>query len=780
MLSVMVTVIVILSLITPAISMTGELVCTKEEHTHTDDCYTKTLICTEDTTSHQHSDDCYTETSVLTCDLEEDENHTHSEQCYTTEKVLTCDIPETTEHIHSDECYEYKLNCNKEEHTHTDECYKNSPSETESTDTSEAEETIETTESNQEQIIELDPIDAEKDAVLNSVRKKSVRSVYTYSAYGNTTIISSSSIDFGTYIKSVTHKDVAGATNEPDVKTVKFTINYNLPAGTISESNENHQIYCQLPENVVIPELKTGIVRKEGQEIGTYTITDDGYIIIEFDQNFVKDGSTAILGDISFNANVLKTSTESNYETVTIGAVSVNIPFPTSEVPVISNDLSIGKSFVGYDRTTKKVTYKMEIKSYNGSGDGDITVTDMLYYTDSSLIHLDWTDGATVTFTKKDSSANTSDISAQVSVDADGKATITGLPKLNANESYTLEYTATLTPDGHTQIIKTNNKATVSNGTLSDDAVYYGETAVSCGISKKGQYNDRRDRIEWTITITNPFGDSLNGYTITDDMLGITIDGLKLKTANGTLIETLDDSNSWTGTTGSLDKATNTFSFDSSANGNGYILSYETPLPDRSAIANNTISNKAILKSEGTEINAPIASPYIGSDRKYLNKYCRSSSYNSDGNVIMAWYASLDFQMGDFNGQIYTDTMSSDGNYHYMTPLQKDSLSITGYKADSGYTEVSLTNGTDYTVKWYNIDGNEVADETENVYSFEITFADNSTISELSDIDIYYSATGITENMANGSERVFTNKAQFLDTEHTSSFTERKKEPFYK
>ena len=65
-------------------------------------------------------------------------------------------------------------------------------------------------------------------------------------------------------------------------------------------------------------------------------------------------------------------------------SVSVNIPFLSETTK--QNDLSVDKSYVGYDKDTKKVTYKLDIKSYNGSGDGDINVTDMLYYTDSSLI----------------------------------------------------------------------------------------------------------------------------------------------------------------------------------------------------------------------------------------------------------------------------------------------------------------------------------------------------------------------------------------------------------
>lgn len=775
LLSIMVIVMVCLSLMTPAVSMTGDLICEKEEHTHDDSCYSEILICTENTETHQHSEDCYkTETSLI-CNPQENDEHTHSDECYTSQSILICELPETTSHTHNEDCYENSLICGQEEHIHSDECYEASHSETNPTE----EDKIKTEESSNEpdnpEIIELDPIDAEYDAMLNSLKKTRTYRTSVYASNGNVTIIDESSVDFGIFIKTITYKDVAGSVSEEDMKTVKFTINYNLPENTLMNGSENRQIHCLLPDNVIIPEQRTGLVRKEGQEIGTYKITDDGYIIIEFDQNFVKDGSTAITGDISFNANVCKTDEDSNYETVTIGRVSVNIPFLQEVTP--KEDLSVNKSYVGYDRDTHKVSYKIDITSYNGSGDGDITITDILYYTDSTLIHLDWQNGDTAVFIKKDASGNTSEITGNVSVADDGTVTITGLPKLEANESYSIVYTATLTPDSQTQIIKTNNKVTVSNGTLTDESIYYGETAVSCGITKDGRYNDKKDTVEWTINVTNPFGDSLENYSISDDMLGISNE-LIIKDSNGSIIETLNESNNWTGTTGSLDKATNTFSFNDSANGLKYTLFYETPVPDRDSIANNNISNKASLKNGETEINAPKADAYIGADRRGVYKKYNSVSYDDSENALIEWIVNLDFQVGDFNGQLFKDTMTSENNYHYMTPQQKDTLKVLGYKADSN--EVSLVKDIDYTVKWYDGQGNEITSETENIYSFEILFTDNQTIGELCDIDIYYSAVGITYDMTQGSERTFTNKAEFSELEYSAEYKEKKKEPFLK
>lgn len=68
-------------LVQPANTISGQLICGVEEHTHTDECYERQLIC----------------------DQEEGEEHTHNEECW--EKVLVCLKPE---HTHIAECYDVK------------------------------------------------------------------------------------------------------------------------------------------------------------------------------------------------------------------------------------------------------------------------------------------------------------------------------------------------------------------------------------------------------------------------------------------------------------------------------------------------------------------------------------------------------------------------------------------------------------------------------------------------------------------------------------------------
>lgn len=90
------------------IAMTGDPTCGYVEHTHTDACYEKTLMCgQEESQGHTHSveNGCYAALA--------DDAATAS-----TEQTLTCTIPETPAHTHTDACYEQTLTCTTPEHTH--------------------------------------------------------------------------------------------------------------------------------------------------------------------------------------------------------------------------------------------------------------------------------------------------------------------------------------------------------------------------------------------------------------------------------------------------------------------------------------------------------------------------------------------------------------------------------------------------------------------------------------------------------------------------------------
>ena len=109
----------------------GDLICEKEEHTHTEECsaHKDELIC--ELEEHTHTEDCYIWHDELTCKMKEGEGrHAHSEDCYISEDHLICQ--ELMPHGHNDGCYsqnrdgEPVLTCGKlalEKHIHGEACF---------------------------------------------------------------------------------------------------------------------------------------------------------------------------------------------------------------------------------------------------------------------------------------------------------------------------------------------------------------------------------------------------------------------------------------------------------------------------------------------------------------------------------------------------------------------------------------------------------------------------------------------------------------------------------
>ena len=116
-------------LILPAITMEKKPKCGKEEHIHTDKCYTqittekKTVpICTlESLKLHKHTDNCLDKNGEYCCGYSDFVVHGHDDSCLDKEGNLWCPLPEIEAHTHSKDCYaEIET---KKKHTHTDKCY---------------------------------------------------------------------------------------------------------------------------------------------------------------------------------------------------------------------------------------------------------------------------------------------------------------------------------------------------------------------------------------------------------------------------------------------------------------------------------------------------------------------------------------------------------------------------------------------------------------------------------------------------------------------------------
>lgn len=117
------------ALILPAITLERTPQCGKEEHTHSEACYTsaaagsgRILICTPESLGlHRHTDTCLDESGEYRCGESDFVVHAHNAACLDESGALRCPLPEVKAHTHDESCYAPMEE--KPPHTHTDECY---------------------------------------------------------------------------------------------------------------------------------------------------------------------------------------------------------------------------------------------------------------------------------------------------------------------------------------------------------------------------------------------------------------------------------------------------------------------------------------------------------------------------------------------------------------------------------------------------------------------------------------------------------------------------------
>ena len=116
-------------LILPAITMEKTPQCGREEHIHSESCYTqvdvqpKTVpVCTAESLDlHRHTAECRDENGEYRCGYSDFVVHRHDDSCYDENGILWCPLPEIQAHTHSESCYTQPET--QTVHIHTDECY---------------------------------------------------------------------------------------------------------------------------------------------------------------------------------------------------------------------------------------------------------------------------------------------------------------------------------------------------------------------------------------------------------------------------------------------------------------------------------------------------------------------------------------------------------------------------------------------------------------------------------------------------------------------------------
>lgn len=350
-------------LIHPAITMSRQATCGQEEHTHTEKCYEKKLICNKEEQSISESSETEGEESV--------EAHTHSDACY--ENVLICG---KQEHTHSEACYPKEEEKKEEVAANTEE-EKSEDKDVKSEDQEDkAEEKTEDTEKAEARTLKVDQadytveVDCPAEANIPKDAKLNVREIKTgtaeYNGYyekaqkavasGDETDISfarffdiSFEVD-GKEIEpeakvevKITYDDKVEVPEKGKVKSVHFGNKTEvLDVKTNEKNGKMDEVKFDADSFSVYAIVGTEDTSKTNTYRTTYTFqNDDGT-----DYNFTLNNNPANSG------NETPTGTSTNKQIVKDGGQLLDVGTPTSKVD--SSKKFLGWGIVGSNENVDK------------------------------------------------------------------------------------------------------------------------------------------------------------------------------------------------------------------------------------------------------------------------------------------------------------------------------------------------------------------------------------------------------------------------------------------
>ena len=377
--------------------------------------------------------------------------------------------------------------------------------------------------------------------------------------------------------------------------TYHFTIpkGSNLPAGT-------NQLTYKLPDGFTLSQDTSGTLKNESNDpIGSINVDTNGNVTLTFDGDDPLSGKQTT-GHFYVDCMVDRKTTTSKDE----------IKFPGDGTTIKieqKTDLTVQKTGVHSGRTDDgkyKMHYTVTASSVNGSGK-PIVLSDYLNlgssFKDASY------EGVTVTkVTQTGSTPLTKDTDFKVEnvtssglgsdgitdgnpgikITADG---VTGLPALDENESYILEYDVVVDHIGP-------NAASLFNRVYANDETGKTDIYFHNEMEKNGSYDPDTGEITWIISI-KPNGASIYNFELKDTLPpGHTMTGYFEVSGNssGSILKETDRFTGDTGFTYKFDNA----KFDTSNPDYEYTVTYKTKAPAGFTIG-NSVTNTASLELNG-------------------------------------------------------------------------------------------------------------------------------------------------------------------------------------
>lgn len=575
---------------------------------------------------------------------------------------------------------------------------------------------------------------------------------------------SSTGIDFGQYITEIAFSKIENGYWVPvkdgeaikEGSQVRFNISYNIPDGKVNPNNK--KIYYQLPSGVKLRKEESGAIYRNGVAVGTYTISPDGMIEIEFEDDFVADGKQ-FNGNIWFEGTVSASGTNENGE-IEFAGEGGTLKIDKQE-ETLKNDISVEKSG-SVSKDGKTVDYEVVASSKKGSG-SPVTIED--YFRASEHVSATF-DPNSFKIYKADDFGNQIEVNGYAPTfdktwDSYPKFTLKDLPELKAGEKYIVKYTANISVDSSGNW---DGAATVNNTAKATIKVENKETWSSVEISKAmisktGGYDSDKNEINWTVTLNKGKKD-IQGYKFYDKLpYGIQFIGTEFD-----VIDTVTNQSIGKAKVGADGSIEYTFGTDKSYTSE-YRITYKTTAPAENGKVNNT----GTIGKDGTG-NSSTAGVDVTHRNWGVSKNYKNEEDADNGMKKLTWSTTVSLPDSELEEFTYKDTIldasSSGDHYAVASELQKDIEKNFALQL-SDDTRLSYNNDkVTLSVTYYDALENviESTDTTQKVKSFEIKItpkSGNSIKAKYMILDAYSTYADVSQ-MQPGTSLVFKNKAELL------------------
>ncbi len=479
--------------------------------------------------------------------------------------------------------------------------------------------------------------------------------------------------DFSDYIVSGNYKGQPEEVTSGNTKTLtsEFQFSYNIPKLKLEETK---YYALELPDNITWTDVN------ENEEYSGKDGTTDAYkyrfvqsngkkyIVITFLESYIANARESVRGDLGYTATIGQTYRKEtgDYEIPFTDKVTITVPSSSidkkEEPQQAQYDVSSNKwGNVTYDGDSAYLNYTVEVSSNKGTKDV-VNLTDTLKVDGFKIESFE-----KLKVIRTNSDWSTTDVTSGINLnESNGKFT-TQLPKLGANQKYTITYRYKISgfPAGKSTYVGNGLDVTtpdIPNQHKDNQLELYRNK-----ISKSGSYDKKTNKVKWTI-IVNENQNDIAGAELKDDMIAKSSD-VEISPSEGAT------------------KTSTGYKFTATSGGrntNKYTITYTTDAgekPSNWAEAPKTFTNTATITDGGESSSASTTVIGENDNTGGLDKAFKKMEATSNSDIKeLTWQSTIKVPgSGKIpSGTEFEDVLrgkdGTNNGEHYFTKAQLDAV----------------------------------------------------------------------------------------------------------